>query len=157
MTTNLEIHNAKQQSKDYTINVDNGLSILVKSTGSKLWRFRYSFSGKRCMISLGKYPQISIKQARAKQREYMDMLEQGTNPSTHRQVQKAKLTTEKDFRAVTLEWHTKHSQHSNERHNKLALRRLENTSSQPLANFLSPVLKHLCFSISLKQFKTKDT
>jgi integrase len=76
MATNLEIQNAKPQSKDYTINVATGLSVLVKSTGSKLWRFRYSFSGKRCMISLGKYPQISMKQAKAKQREY---LEQGND------------------------------------------------------------------------------
>lgn len=80
MASNLEIQNAQSQEKDYTINVDTGLTVLVKSTGSKLWRFRYSFSGKRCMISLGKYPQISIKQAKAKVREYMDMLEKGINP-----------------------------------------------------------------------------
>ncbi len=125
MASNLEIRNAKSQTKDYTISVATGLSVLVKSTGSKLWRFRYSFSGKRCMISLGKYPQISIKQAKAKQREYLDMLEDGINPSTHKQVQKVNLAKKKDFRSVVLEWHGKHYQHGNKRYNSLVLSRLE--------------------------------
>jgi len=103
MASNLEILNAKPTEKDYTIHVDTGLTVLVKSTGSKLWRFRYSFSGKRCIISLGKYPQITMKQAKAKQREYMDMLEKGINPSTHRQVLKVKLATEQDFKTIALQ------------------------------------------------------
>lgn len=76
------------------------------------------------------------------------MLEQGINPSTHRQVQKAKLTTEKDFRTITLEWHAKHYQHSNERHNKLALRRLEKyifptVGKLPLTSIEAPMLFNL--------------
>lgn len=125
MASNLEILNAKLTEKDYTINVDTGLTVLVKSTGSKLWKFRYSFSGKRCIISLGKYPQITIKQAKANQREYMDMLEKGINPSTHRQVLKVKLATQQDFKTIALQWHAKQYQNSNERHSKLVLQRLE--------------------------------
>lgn len=67
MITNIELKNAQPRLINYTINIDTGLSVLVKFTGSKLWRYRYSFSGKRCMISLGKYPQISMKEAKAKQ------------------------------------------------------------------------------------------
>lgn len=125
MATNFEIKNAKPQGRNYTINVDAGLSLLVKTTGSKLWRFRYSFAKKRCMLSLGKYPQISMKEAKAKQREYMDMLDKGINPSSYKQSQKIKLSTKKPFREVALAWHSKHYQHSNDRHNKLVLRRLE--------------------------------
>jgi len=64
MITDLKLRNAKSKTKDYSLNVDTDLSILVKATDSKLWRFRYSFLGKRCMISLGKYPQVSIKDAK---------------------------------------------------------------------------------------------
>jgi hypothetical protein len=71
------------------------------------------------MVSLGKYLQISMKQAKAKQREYMDMLEQDINPSAHKQTQKIKLATERPFREVALDWHAKHYQYSNDRHNKL--------------------------------------
>lgn len=125
MTSNLQLKNAQSQDKDYTINVDKGLSLLVKSTGSKLWRFRYSYSGKRCMISVGKYPQVSLKQARAKQREFLDLLEQGINPVTQKRVQKAKQATEKLFREVAEEWYERHYTSSNERYRKLVWRRLE--------------------------------
>ncbi len=152
MATNIEIKNAKPKNNDYTINVDAGLSFLVKATGSKLWRFRYSFSKKRCMVSLGKYPQISMKQAKAKQREYMDMLEQGINPSAHKQTQKIKLATERPFREVVLDWHAKHYQHSNDRHNKLVLRRLEIylfplVGKIPLKDIEAPMLFNIIESI----------
>ncbi len=108
MTTNITIKNAKPKDKEYTITVSTGLSVLVKPSGNKLWRFRYSFLGKRCLISLGKYPQVSMKEAKAKQREYLDLLDKGINPSAHKQTQKVKLATEKSFKTVALEWHSKH-------------------------------------------------
>ena len=125
MATNIELKNAKPKEKNYTINVDARLSLLIKATGGKLWRFRYSFLAKRCMISLGKYPQISMSQAKAKQREYMDILDKGINPSSHKQTQKIKLATKKSFTEVALDWHTKHYKDSRDRFNTLILRRLE--------------------------------
>lgn len=125
MTTNIEIKNAKPKSKDYTLNIDTGLSILVKTSGSKLWRFRYSFSGKRCMISLGKYPQIPLKDARVKVREYQDMLDKGLNPSTQRKITKVRLATERDFQTVALEWHNNRYKHKDKKHAEAIKRRLE--------------------------------
>lgn len=125
MTTNIEIKNAKPREKDYTINVDTGLSVLVKTSGSKLWRFRYSFAGKRCLISVGKYPQVSMKDAKAKQREYLDLLDKSINPSAHKQTQKIKLANERDFKSVALDWHNRHYQNRTGRYSKLVLQRLE--------------------------------
>lgn len=125
MATNLELKNAKPRDKDYTIPVDRGLSLLVKSTGSKLWRFRYSFAGKRCMMSVGKYPQIGMKDAKARQRKYLDMLEEGINPTTEKKIQKAKSAAEKSFKEVALEWHARHYVNSHPRYKKLVKRRLE--------------------------------
>jgi hypothetical protein len=84
MVTDIALKNAKPKDRDYTIPVDTRLALLVKVTGNKLWRYRYSYLGKRCMLSVGKYPQTTIKQARAKVLEYQDLLEQGINPSVHR-------------------------------------------------------------------------
>ena len=61
MLTNIEVKNSKPRDKDYTLNGSEGLLLLVKTIGKKLWRFRYSFSGKRCLVSLGKFPNISLK------------------------------------------------------------------------------------------------
>jgi hypothetical protein len=39
--TDTQIKNAKPQSKDYPIYDENGLLLLIKSTGTKIWQFRY--------------------------------------------------------------------------------------------------------------------
>ncbi len=152
MLSNIEIKNAKPKDKDYTLNADTGLSLLVKSTGGKLWRFRYSFSGKRCMISLGKYPHVSLAEARSKQRECLDMLHNGFNPSTHRQTQKAKLATEKSFKDIALEWYDKRYQGSTARYNTLILQRMEKylfpiIGRVPIKDIEAPMLFNIIESI----------
>jgi len=39
----------------------NGLYLLVKINGSKLWRMRYRFNGKHQELALGKYPTIPLR------------------------------------------------------------------------------------------------
>lgn len=159
MTTNIEIQTAKPQNKDYTINIDTGLSILVKTSGSKLWRFRYSFAGKRCLVSLGKYPQVSMKDAKAKQREYLDLLDKGINPSTHKQIQKIKTATKQDFRSVAFEWHTRHYKDKNERYSKLVIQRLEKyifpkVGRLPIGEIEAPMMFNLVERIQDKGYIT---
>jgi len=125
MVTDIQLKNSKPQDKDYTITVDKGLSLLVKKTGSKLWRFRYSHSGKRCMISVGKYPQISLKQARTKQLEYHELLEQGINPSTNKTLERIQNSNDMTFKSAALEWYEKNYERSNPVHKQKNLRRLD--------------------------------
>lgn len=152
MPTDIELKNAKPQQSDYTISIETGLTLLVKSTGSKLWRFRYSYTGKRCMISLGKYPNVSMKQARSKANHYRDLLEQGINPSIQKQTEKVIKTSEKTLREVALEWYTKHYKQSNERHKKLVMRRMENyifplLGKLPIKSIKAPMLFNIIESI----------
>ncbi len=153
MTTNLELKNAKP--KDYTITVDTGLSLLVKTTGSKLWRFRYSFAGKRCMISLGKYPQVTIKSAKSKQRTYLDMLDKGINPSTQKKIQKAQQATEKTFREVAVAWHERHYINSPKKYKTLVWKRLEkhilpHIGELPIKKIEAPLLFNIIENIQTK-------
>jgi hypothetical protein len=41
-----------------------GLFLLANSGGSKLWRLKYRFAGKEKLVSLGSYPEVSLKNAR---------------------------------------------------------------------------------------------
>jgi hypothetical protein len=41
----------------------NGLYLLVKISGSKLWRMRYRFNSKYQELALGQYPKISLLEA----------------------------------------------------------------------------------------------
>ena len=65
--TVLEIKNAicpegKRQTKKSD---GNGLFLLIKSNGSKLWRMRYQFNNKSQELALGKYPAIPLSEARS--------------------------------------------------------------------------------------------
>jgi len=59
--------------------------------GSKLWRFKYNFNEKENTLSLGKYPEISLSDARDLCREYRTLLSQGINPSEKRKDEKAEI------------------------------------------------------------------
>jgi len=55
--TNNEILKAKPQEKDFTLHDGDGLFLLIKTSGKKLWRFRYQRpnSSSRTNLSLGSY------------------------------------------------------------------------------------------------------
>ncbi|CDH05796.1 hypothetical protein XBO1_2010002 [Xenorhabdus bovienii str. oregonense] len=67
--TDMAIKRAKPKEKSYTLADGNGLSLLVETNGSKGWRYRYQFTGKTKMISLGVYPVVTLTEARAKRDE----------------------------------------------------------------------------------------
>lgn len=64
--THTEVQKAKALEKDLTLHDGDGLFLLVKTTGKKLWRFRYLRPGtsSRTMVSLGAYPALSLADAR---------------------------------------------------------------------------------------------
>lgn len=51
MLSALAVENAKPRDKAYILTDGNGLHLLVKPHGSKLWRLRYRFGGKQNMLS----------------------------------------------------------------------------------------------------------
>lgn len=62
----IKIKALKAESKAYKVFDGNGLYIYVTPTGSKKWRIKYRFGGKENIFSVGYYPQISLREARAK-------------------------------------------------------------------------------------------
>lgn len=64
--TYLAVKTAKPQEKRYTLFYTGGLYLEVAPNGSKWWRFRYRAQGKQKVMSLGVYPDISLKNAREK-------------------------------------------------------------------------------------------
>lgn len=60
--------------------------MLVNSTGSKLWRLKYRYLGTEKLLSFGKYPQITIAEARKKREKAKEQLENGIDPSTQKKL-----------------------------------------------------------------------
>jgi len=54
----------KADEKDYKRSDSGGLFMLVTKTGSKLWRYAYSFDAKQKLLAIGPYPHVSLADAR---------------------------------------------------------------------------------------------
>jgi len=96
--TATQIKQAKPKDKEYNLGDGDGLSLMIKPIGSKLWRFSYyhPISRKRLKIALGRYPDLTLAKARAKAIEARELLADGIDPKEHRDntlvVQQAELS-----------------------------------------------------------------
>lgn len=62
--TVVEIKSAKPKEKPYKMADEKGLYLLVNPNGSKLWKFKYRFSGVEKKLSFGAFPDVSLAAAR---------------------------------------------------------------------------------------------
>lgn len=63
--------------------------MLVQPVGSKLWRQAYRFDGKQKLLSLGAYPIVSLRAARAARDANKLLLAKGIDPSTPRKLDRS--------------------------------------------------------------------
>ncbi|MCF2917459.1 tyrosine-type recombinase/integrase [Pseudoalteromonas sp. Cn5-37] len=98
----LKCPEGQKQTKKYD---GNNLYLLVKSTGSKLWRYKYKYANKHKEISLGRYPKISLKMARSKADEMRLHLIEGIDPSLERKIKKYESSDENlNFGKIAQGW-----------------------------------------------------
>lgn len=80
-TSDTAIRNAKPEAKPYKMFAERGLFLLVQPSGGKLWRLKYRHLGKEKKLSLGRYPDVSLKRARERRDEARVLLADGTDPA----------------------------------------------------------------------------
>lgn len=106
--TNNEILKAKPQEKDFTLHDGDGLFMLVKTSGKKLWRFRYQRpnSSSRTNLSLGSYPALTLAVARQMRDQYLSLLVQGIDPQKQQEEVSEQRQIELDsiFSVVAGRW-----------------------------------------------------
>lgn len=106
--TNNEILKAKPREKDFTLHDGDGLFLLVKTTGKKLWRFRYQRpnSGSRTNLSLGSYPALTLATARQIRDQHLTTLAQGMDPQQQQELASEQRQIELDsiFSTVAANW-----------------------------------------------------
>lgn len=106
--TNNEILKAKPQEKDYTLHDGDGLFLLIKTSGKKLWRFRYQrpASSSRTNLSLGSYPALTLAAARQMRDQYLSLLAQGIDPQKQQEEVSEQRQIELDsiFSVVAGRW-----------------------------------------------------
>jgi integrase len=103
--TALAIQNAKPRDKSYIVTDSTGLHLLVKPSGTRMWRLRYRFGGKQNMLSLGSFPAVSLASARAKRDDARKLIAEGKDPSQQRKEDRlaAETAARNTFRAVAEE------------------------------------------------------
>lgn len=79
--TDAKIKNTKVGSKPFKLYDRDGLFLLVNPSGSKLWRFKFRLNKVEGVCSLGKYPNVSLKDARLLAAEKRKMVEAGLHPN----------------------------------------------------------------------------
>lgn len=106
--TNNEILKAKPQEKDFTLHDGDGLFLLIKTSGKKLWRFRYQrpASRSRTNLSLGSYPALTLAVARQMRDHYLSLLAQGIDPQKQQEEVSEQRQIELDsiFSVVAGRW-----------------------------------------------------
>ena len=106
--TNNEILKAKPREKDFTLHDGDGLFLLVKTSGKKLWRFRYQrpASNSRTNLSLGSYPALTLAAARQIRDHHLSLLAQNVDPQHHQEQESEQRQIEMDsiFSTVAANW-----------------------------------------------------
>ncbi len=127
--THTEVQKAKATDKDITLHDGDGLFLLVKTTGKKIWRFRYQVPGtsKRTMISLGAYPALSLADAREVRAEKLAMLVKGIDPQARagEEAEKLQIAQESIFVNVSRKWFELKQSHVSADHAKDIWRSIE--------------------------------
>ena len=87
--THAEVRTAKPGAKPVKLADGGGLFLLVTPTGGKWWRLKYRIDGKEKLLSLGTWPDVSLKDARARREEARRQLAAGIDPGANRKAVKA--------------------------------------------------------------------
>lgn len=102
------VQKAKPTDKDYEIPDGNGLTLSVRKSGKKIWRFRYQRPGSsaRTNITLGYYPALTLAAARTLHDEYLDLLALGIDPKKREKelAEQEQLITDSLFINVATRW-----------------------------------------------------
>jgi hypothetical protein len=110
MLTELQVRAAKPAEKLQKLADEKGLYLAVLPSGVKSWRLKYFFAGKEKLLTLGQWPEVSLKEARRRRDEARALVSAGVDPAAKRQEQKrqAELASELAFETVAREWKSRH-------------------------------------------------
>lgn len=126
--TDTAVRNAKPGDKPAKMFDERGLFLIVTPAGGKWWRLRYKFDGKEKLLSLGVYPDVSLKDARDRRDEARKLLANAIDPGENRKVQKAAKVERaaNSFEAIAREWFAKNRETWAVSHADKIIARLEN-------------------------------
>lgn len=123
----------------------DGLYLLIQPTGRKWWRFDYRFDGKRKTLSMGTYPDVTLKEARNRRLEARQLVAKGIDPGEYRKATNSARADAlaNSFEAVAREWLAKQLAGWSPTHADKIIKRLEKDvfpwmGKRPVAEITAP-------------------
>ena len=145
--TDTAIRRASPQKKPYKLFDSGGLFLLVAPNGGKWWRFKYRFNKKEKLLSLGAYPDVSLKAARERRDQERKKLVDRIDPAVNRKAVKAAWedSLANSFEVVAREWMEKQAAVWSETNTKKVKGQLELNifpwiGSRPISEINAPEL-----------------
>ena len=104
--TDTTIRQTRPQPAPFRVYDERGLYLEVRPSGGKWWRLKYRFEGKEKLLSLGTYPDVSLKLARERRDAARALLATGVDPSANRKAAKAAKAGDaaNSFETISREW-----------------------------------------------------
>ncbi|MCT7517366.1 integrase arm-type DNA-binding domain-containing protein [Aliarcobacter cryaerophilus] len=154
------IKKAKVENKDYSLNDGGGLSLKIKTNGNKIWEFRYTLNKKRRETTFKSYPMVTLKNARQKRDEYLDLIAQNIDPIEYYKIKKEESIKDIKgmFLSVANEWLLKEKEHLKETTYKGKLKVFENDVYPFLKNkhIKDIEIKDIIKVLDIKQIQSVD-
>ena len=122
-----QIKHSKPKDKPYKLTDGNGLYLHITPAGGKLWKLDYAIDGKRKTLSIGKYPHLSLVEAREAAENARKMKAQGIDPSQAKQQAKAERQAAllNTFEHIARDWHQNNISRWKPNHAQRIMRYLE--------------------------------
>ena len=131
LLTEIKIKSLKPQEKIYRVFDAHGLYLEVSPAGGKSWRFKYKFNNKEKKLSLGRWPEVKLAEARELRDEARKALRSGNAPQKKNPIADISQT----FRVVGEEWTDNMSRNEwSERHAEDVIGRMEKHAYPFLGN-----------------------
>ncbi|MET3109221.1 integrase [Oxalobacteraceae bacterium GrIS 1.18] len=105
--SDIKVKNAKAQPKPYRLADGLGLYLLVNTDGARYWRMDYRLYDRRNTLAFGRYPEITLANAREQRTAARELIRNGIDPSQAKRSGKTKSVIESSntFEIVAREWH----------------------------------------------------
>jgi integrase len=145
--TDTEVRKSKPGDKPYRLSDANSLFLWITPAGGKLWRWAYEFEGREKLMSLGKYPIVTLAEARDRRDQARKLLANGSDPMAKRKEEKTvvRAQTEGSFQNIASLWLEHWQDGKSPRHVEYTRRRMEMDilpvlGTRPIAEIEAPEL-----------------
>ncbi|CAM3239129.1 tyrosine-type recombinase/integrase [Asticcacaulis taihuensis] len=90
--SDMAARNARPKAKPFKLYDEDGLYLFISPAGGKYWRVKYRWQSAEKTLSVGSYPEITLKEARERRDDARVLLAHGVDPYQERKrLEKAKI------------------------------------------------------------------